>query len=281
MIDWANLPYDVKYAIVHATIIALARDCESIQWNWDDCSPAKELGAFRSLLLVNREIFHLVKQTTVAGVKAPLYFQTRQREMIFNIIKYMRQIGDFPCPFLDFRDAERVAGCFWKNALVYRDFDLVSVFFIAVSPDLVPRLLCLMGEFLEMHLETSEISIAMKTFVDPSLHTETQCSLIMATGPRQILWDDYRSVKSLSAIDFIPSTYLDNHTEFTAEFLQMKKILSAWFLVESNENGEFPDDWHLVNYQEQVVFDHRLFGFERDEGLQESIDRFRIDQSNL
>jgi len=96
---------------------------------------------------------YLAIDTRISGVDSCTYFQTRQKEMISNLVKYARAVAYLPCPFLDYRDVEYVAGSFWKNPLIYRDFDLVNVVLGTFMEDLTPRLLCYMNEFFEANLE--------------------------------------------------------------------------------------------------------------------------------
>jgi hypothetical protein len=271
---------------MEATLTSLADDCVALnnKHYHSLLSPATQLKAFRSILLTNREIHQIVSQIRLGGVKSSIYFQTHQKEMIYNVIKYARATEDFPCPFLDYWDLEEVVGPqFWKNPLIYRNFELVNMALGAFNYRLTPRLLCNMEEFIEAHLEEiSESHVFIKPLAKslPLQSSSTQRQLIITTGNQQIEEDFNRKIFIISDIQISPPIGPNETGLWASEFPRMTQNLSAWLYVDFDENEEFPDQWYLVNYKEHIVYDDQRNGFEEGEEIQQSIEEYRIDNSN-
>ena len=54
----------------------------------------------------------------------------------------------------------------------------------------------------------------------------------------------------------------------------MEKNLCSWVFVDFSQNGECPEEWYLVNYKKQVVYDPGRDRFERAKHIQNSIEKY-------
>ena len=283
MTHWNNLPNEIKGVIVRVTVASLAHDCESQPTSWPSCSPAHQLGSFRSILLTNHEFYYLAVNIRISGVSSMTYFQTRQKEMISNLFKYARSVGDFPCPFLDYRDIEHVAGSFWQNPLIYRDFELVNLVLAAFMNELTPRLLCYMKRFFEANLEQTQDRFTFQKSLgtnEPLRPGRARRQLTITTGNLRIKEGYNRKIFSIADIKLSPPVGPNERGQWTTEYAQIKQNLSSWVYVDFDENDEFPNEWYLVNYKEQCVYDQMRIGFERGAEIQQAIERWRVETIN-